>query len=79
MIDAPSQFTQDLTLPHPRRIRYLQVELLCQHLYALALGCARQNDRDALVHDVAMKPSVWDPPAGRDLTRGWPASRRTGG
>jgi len=32
----------------PDRIRYLQVELLRQHLYALALGYAHQDDQDAL-------------------------------
>jgi hypothetical protein len=51
----------------PDRIRYLQVELLRQHLYALALGYAHQDDQDALAHDVAMKLSVWDRPGQRVL------------
>lgn len=42
------------------RSRYKQTELLRQHLYALALGYAHQDDQDALAHDVAMKLSVWD-------------------
>ena len=46
----------------PARIRYTQTELLRQHLYALALGYARQDDQDLLAHDVAMKLSVWDRP-----------------
>ncbi|HNQ23641.1 MAG TPA: transposase, partial [Phycisphaerae bacterium] len=53
----------------PDRIHYLQVELLRQHLYALALGYAHQDDQDALAHDVAMKLSVWDRP-GRSLKEG---------
>ena len=51
----------------PDRIRYLQVELLRQHLYALALGYAHQDDQDAMAHDVAMKLSVWDRPGRRGL------------
>jgi hypothetical protein len=51
----------------PDRIRYLQVELLRQHLYALALGYAHQDDQDALAHDVALKLSVWDRPGRRGL------------
>jgi len=50
----------------PARTRYTQVELLRQHLYALALGYAHQDDQDALAHDVAMKLSVWDRP-GRQV------------
>jgi hypothetical protein len=50
----------------PRQIRYTQTELLRQHLYALALGYAHQDDQDALAHDVAMKLSVWDRP-GRQV------------
>ena len=50
---------------HPKRIRYRLVELLRQHLYALALGYARQDDQDVLAHDVAMKLSVWDRPGRR--------------
>jgi hypothetical protein len=46
----------------PRYVRYTQVELLRQHLYALALGYVHQDDQDALAHDVAMKLSVWDRP-----------------
>jgi hypothetical protein len=51
----------------PARTRYTQVELLRQHLYALALGYAHQDDQDALAHDVAMKLSVWDRPGQRVL------------
>ena len=50
----------------PARIRYLQVELLRQHIYALALGYAHQDDQDVLAHDVAMKLAVWDRP-GRQV------------
>jgi hypothetical protein len=46
----------------PERIRYTQVELLRQHLYALALGYAHQDDQDTLAHDVAVKLAVWDRP-----------------
>jgi hypothetical protein len=49
----------------PDLIRYRGVELLRQHLYALALGYARQDDQDVLAHDVAMKLSVWDRPGRR--------------
>jgi hypothetical protein len=48
-----------------RYVRYTQVELLRQHLYALALGYVHQDDQDALAHDVAMKLSVWDRPGAR--------------
>ena len=51
----------------PDRIRYQQVELLRQHLYALALGYAHQDDQDALAHDVALKLSVWDRPGRQGL------------
>jgi hypothetical protein len=50
----------------PSHSRYTQAELLRQHLYALALGYVRQDDQDALAHDVAMKLSVWDRP-GRQV------------
>lgn len=53
---------------NPDRIRYLQVELLRQQLYAL--GYAHQDDQDALAHDVAMKLSVWDRP-GRQGLAAW--------
>ena len=46
----------------PDRIRYTQTELLRQHVYALALGYAHQDDADLLAHDPAMKLSVWDRP-----------------
>ena len=46
----------------PQHVRYTQVELLRQHLYALALGYVHQDDQDLLAHDVAMKLSVWDRP-----------------
>lgn len=49
----------------PDRVRYTQTELLRQHLYALALGYAHQDDADLLAHDVAMKLSVWDRPGRR--------------
>ena len=42
----------------PARTRYTQTELLRQHVYALALGYAHQDDQDRLAHDVAMKLSV---------------------
>lgn len=45
------------------RIRYTQVELLRQHIYAAALGYAHQDDADTLAHDVAMKLAVWDRPS----------------
>jgi len=45
---------------NPARTRYTQTELLRQHLYALALGYAHQDDQDRLAHDVAMKLSVWE-------------------
>lgn len=51
----------------PDRIRYLQVELLRQHLYALALGYAHQDDQDTLAHDVALKLAVWDRPGRQGL------------
>jgi hypothetical protein len=51
----------------PRRIRYQPVELLRQHLYALALGYAHQDDQDRLAHDVALKLSVWDRPGRQGL------------
>jgi hypothetical protein len=44
----------------PSTIRYTQVELLRQHLYALAMGYRHQDDQDTLAHDVAMKLSAWD-------------------
>jgi len=46
----------------PEASRYTQAELLRQHLYALALGYAHQDDADTLAHDVAMKMAVWDRP-----------------
>jgi len=49
----------------PDRIRYTQTELLRQHLYALALGYAHQDDCDLLAHDVGMKLAVWDRPGRR--------------
>jgi len=44
----------------PGRTRYLQVELLRQHVYGLALGYAHQDDADRMAHDAAMKLAVWD-------------------
>ena len=43
--DLAAQFTDPRD---PRQIRYTQTELLRQHLYALALGYAHQDDQDAL-------------------------------
>jgi len=63
-VDLAAQLTDPR---RPDRIRYLQVELLRQHLYALALGYAHQDDQDALAHDVAMKLSVWDRPGRQGL------------
>lgn len=51
----------------PRRRRYEQVELLRQHIYALALGHVCQGDHDILAHDPALKLSVWDRPGQRVL------------
>jgi len=62
--DLAAQLTDDRD---PQRIRYTQVELLRQHLYALALGYAHQDDQDTLAHDVALKLSVWDRPGRRGL------------
>ena len=45
---------------NPNTVRYTQTELLRQHVYALALGYARQDDQDKLAHDVAMKLAAWD-------------------
>jgi hypothetical protein len=45
-----------------RTSRYSQIELLRQHLYALATGYVREDDHDTLAHDVAMKLSAWDRP-----------------
>ena len=66
-IDHRLGLTTDLaaTLIDPRDpdcTRYTQTELLRQHLYALALGYAHQDDADILAHDVAMKMAVWDRP-----------------
>ena len=51
----------------PQRIRYLQVELLRQHVYALALGYAHQDDQDILAHDAALRLAVWDRPGPQGL------------
>jgi hypothetical protein len=51
----------------PDRVRYQQVELLRQHLYALALGYAHQDDQDLLAHDPALKLAVWDRPGRQGL------------
>jgi hypothetical protein len=66
-IDHRLALTADLAaqLTDPRdgdRIRYQQVELLRQHLYALALGHVHQDDQDILAHDPAVKLAVWDRP-----------------
>lgn len=52
---------------NPDRIRYQQVELLRQHLYALALGHVHQDDHDAIAHDPAVKLAVWDRPGEAGL------------
>lgn len=62
--DLAAQLTDDRD---PERIRYEPVELLRQHLYALALGYAHQDDQDILAHDPALKLSVWNRPGGRGL------------
>ena len=69
-VDHRLGLTADLAaqLIDPRRadrIRYRQVELLRQHIYATALGYAHQDDQDTLAHDVAMKLAVWDRPGRR--------------
>ena len=69
-VDHRLGLTADLAarLFDPRRddrLRYTQTELLRQHLYALALGHAHQDDQDLLAHDATMKLSVWDRP-GQD-------------
>lgn len=46
----------------PEATRYTHTELLRQHIYALAIGYAHQDDADTLAHDVAMKLAVWDRP-----------------
>ncbi|MBK9127942.1 MAG: IS1380 family transposase [Phycisphaerales bacterium] len=69
--DLAAQLTDDRA---PQRIRYEPVELLRQHLYALALGYAHQDDQDMLAHDVALKLAVWDRPGRRGLHE-WLASQ----
>jgi hypothetical protein len=71
-IDHRLGFTADLAeqLSDPRapdRRRYEQVELLRQHLYALALGHVHQDDHDRLAHDPALRLAVWDRPGRRAL------------
>lgn len=66
-VDHRLALTADLaaTLTDPRdrdRIRYQHVELIRQHLYALALGHVHQDDHDLLAHDPAVKLAVWDRP-----------------
>ena len=66
-VDHRLGFTADLAAEltdprNPDRIRYQQVELLRQHLYALALGHVHQDDQDILAHDPAVKVAVWDRP-----------------
>jgi hypothetical protein len=70
-IDHRLGLTEDLAAKlldprDPARIRYTQVELLRQHLYAQALGYPHQDDADVLAHDIAMKLAVWDRP-GRQV------------
>ena len=53
----------ELTDPRrPDRIRYQQVELLRQHLYALALGHVHEDDHDLLAHDPGVRLAVWNRP-----------------
>lgn len=50
-------------LVDPRRqelIRYTQIELLRERLYALGLGYSAQDDLDRFCHDPALKLAVWD-------------------
>lgn len=49
------------------KIRYTQLELLRERLYALAQGFDRQDDLDQLAHDPAMKMAVWDRPGEQVL------------
>jgi len=51
----------------PRHRRYEPPELLRQHVYALALGYAHQDDADRLAHDPALKIAVWDRPGSKVL------------
>jgi hypothetical protein len=51
----------------PSRSRYTHAELLRDHLYALTLGYAHQDDVDRLAHDPAMKVAVWDRPGEQVL------------
>jgi hypothetical protein len=62
--DLAAQLTDERD---PQRIRYELVELLRQHVYALALGYAHQDDQDTLAHDVALKLAVWDRPGRRGV------------
>ena len=44
----------------PAKVRYTQVELLRERLYALALGYGAGDDLDVLAHDSVFKAAVWD-------------------
>jgi hypothetical protein len=46
----------------PQKIRYTQIELLRERLYALALGYGAEDDLDLLAHDPIVKAAVWDRP-----------------
>jgi len=46
----------------PDKIRYQQLELLRNRLYALAQGYSAQDDLDRLAHDPALRMAVWDRP-----------------
>jgi hypothetical protein len=66
-VDHRLGFTADLAAGlidprDPARTRYQQVELLRQHLYALALGHVHQDDQDLLAHAPGLKLAVWDRP-----------------
>ena len=51
----------------PDKIRYLQVELLRERIYALALGYSAADDLDLLAHDPVVKAAVWDRPGDQVL------------
>jgi len=51
----------------PGKIRYQQVELLRERIYALALAYDAADDLDVLAHDPVMKAAVWDRPGDQVL------------
>jgi hypothetical protein len=50
-----------------RLIRYKQVELIRERLYAFALGYSAWDDADLLAQDAALRLSVWDRPGEQTL------------